>query len=329
MDASFWVPGPLVSSPHSRLPVYVDAMKVLVADDDPISRRLVEASLSRAGYEPVAVGDGAEALRRLAEPDSPRLVVLDWVMPGMDGLQVCRAIRAGNQEQYIYVLLLTSKDQQWEIVEGLDAGADDYVTKPFDLHELRARLRSGARILQLQDELVAARERLRIEATHDSLTGLLNRAATLDTLEKEVARSARDHVSLTVIMSDLDHFKNINDTYGHAAGDTVLREAARRMRASVRTYDSIGRYGGEEFLVVAPGCGKAVAAELAERLRACVCETDIAWANGAVTATVSLGVASRSHEAGAEALLRAADEALYRAKVDGRNRVVVDPASNE
>jgi len=302
-------------------------MKVLVADDDPISRRLVEASLSRAGYEPIAVGDGREALRILAGPDSPRLVVLDWLMPGMDGLEVCRAIRQRSQDQYVYVLLLTAKDQQWEIVEGLDAGADDYVTKPFDFHELRARLRSGTRILQLQDELVAARERLRVEATHDSLTGLLNRGATLDALEKEMARSARDRVAMTVIMSDVDHFKNVNDTYGHAAGDQVLKEAARRMRAAIRTYDSIGRYGGEEFLVIAPGCAVAAGAELAERLRSCVSASEIAWPNGAVTVTVSLGVAS-STSAGVAALLRAADEALYRAKLNGRNRVAIDATTS-
>jgi two-component system, cell cycle response regulator len=296
-------------------------MRVLVVDDAPISRRLVEASLSRAGYEPIMAADGAEGLLRLAEPDGPRLVVLDWLMPGMDGLEVCRAIRSGNQDRYVYVLLLTSRDQQWEIVEGLDAGADDYVTKPFDLHELRARLRSGARIVQLQDELLAAREQLRIEATHDSLTGLLNRAATLDALEREVARSGRDPVAIAVIMSDLDHFKAINDRHGHAAGDAVLKEAARRMRAAVRMYDSIGRYGGEEFLVIAPGCGVDAGVELAERLRACVCATEIPWGNGSVAVTASLGVASSAHAAGVAALLRAADEALYRAKLGGRNRV--------
>jgi len=303
-------------------------MKVLVVDDDPISRRLVEASLSRAGYEAIAVAGGVEALRRLAEPDSPRLVVLDWLMPGMDGLEVCRAIRAANQERYVYVLLLTAKDQQWEIVEGLDAGADDYVTKPFDFHELRARLRSGGRILLLQDELLAARERLRIEATHDSLTGLLNRGATLDALEKEIARSGRDPATITLIMSDLDHFKEINDTYGHAVGDLVLKEAARRMRASTRTYDSIGRYGGEEFLVVAPGCDLAAGVELAERLRACVCASQVAWASGSVAVTVSLGVASSTDATSAAGLLRSADEALYRAKLSGRNRVAVDSASD-
>jgi diguanylate cyclase (GGDEF)-like protein len=246
----------------------------------------------------------------------------------MDGLEVCRAIRQRSQDQrdqYVYVLLLTAKDEQWEIVEGLDAGADDYVTKPFDFHELRARLRSGTRILRLQDELVAARERLRIEATHDSLTGLLNRGATLDALEKEMARSTREAAATTVIMSDLDHFKEINDTFGHAAGDQVLKEAARRMRSSLRTYDAIGRYGGEEFLVIAPGCDVAAGAELAERLRACVSASHIGWANGSVEVTVSLGVAS-SMGGGVAALLRAADEALYRAKLSGRNRVAVDTA---
>ena len=164
-------------------------MKVLVADDDPIARRLVEASLQRAGYDPVTAVDGVEALRLLEPLDGPRLAVLDWLMPGLDGLSVCRAIRTARQEPYVYVVVLTGNEGHEDIVEGLDAGADDYMTKPCDLHELEARLRAGARILALQDQLADARERLRETATHDPLTGLLNRGAILETLPKESARS--------------------------------------------------------------------------------------------------------------------------------------------
>lgn len=296
-------------------------MKVLVVDDDPIPRRVVEASLRTAGYEPVLAIDGVDALRILKQPDSPRLIVLDWLMPRMDGLDVCRAIRSGQQEPYVYVLLLTGKDRHDEVVEGLDAGADDYVTKPCNLFELRARLRAGERILELQDQLVAAREQLREQATHDPLTELLNRSALLETLQRESARSSRGGGELAVIMVDVDNFKTINDSHGHLAGDAVLREIARRMRAAVRTYDSIGRYGGEEFVIVAPGCGIATARELAERLRSSVGGSEVVGPGVALTVTVSLGVAS-SASSTADDLLSAADRALYQAKANGRNCVV-------
>jgi diguanylate cyclase (GGDEF)-like protein len=223
----------------------------------------------------------------------------------------------------VYVLLLTAKNRHEEVVEGLDAGADDYVTKPCDPFELEARLRAGTRILELQDQLVNARETLRLQATHDSLTGLLNRTAVLDALQRELARSERTAAGLAVIMVDVDHFKAINDTHGHIVGDDVLRAVAGRMRSSIRTYDSIGRYGGEEFLVVAPGCGVAVARELAERLRTSVCGTAITYEDGSLDVTVSLGVAVRTG-APAGLLLRAADQALYQAKSRGRNRFEVD-----
>jgi len=298
-------------------------MKVLVADDDPLPRRLVEASLRAAGYEPVLATDGMETLRILSEPDSPRLVVLDWEMPRLDGVGVCRAIRSGRQEPYVYVLLLTSNDTQEAIVEGLDAGADDYVIKPCDLGELKARLRAAVRILKLQDDLVAAREASREQAIRDPLTGLLNRGAVLDALQKECSRSDRIGGPFGVIMIDVDHFKSINDTNGHLVGDGVLREVASRLRGSLRTYDSIGRFGGEEFLVIAPGCGAAAALELAERLRRCVCDAPIVYSGRTLTVTISLGVASGAGSPARDALLRGADEALYAAKSAGRNRFVI------
>ena len=162
-------------------------------------------------------------------------------MPQVDGLEVCRTIRRGPQEPYVYVILLTGHGQREEIIEGLDAGADDYITKPFEIQELKARVRSGARIIELQGQLIDARERLRAEAMHDSLTGLFNHAAFLDQLDKEILRARRQHTPLAVIMADLDHFKTINDRYGHLTGDSVLRETARRLRTSLRASDVIGR----------------------------------------------------------------------------------------
>ena len=243
-------------------------------------------------------------------------------MPQVDGLEVCRTIRRGPQEPYVYVILLTGHGQREEIIEGLDAGADDYITKPFEIQELKARVRSGARIIELQGQLIDARERLRAEAMHDSLTGLFNHAAFLDQLDKEILRARRQHTPLAVIMADLDHFKTINDRYGHLTGDSVLRETARRLRTSLRASDVIGRYGGEEFIVAAPGCTTGDAALLAERLRSSICDAPIEVPTGKIKVTLSLGVAAAINAS--TSLLRAADEALYRAKDAGRNRVEID-----
>jgi diguanylate cyclase (GGDEF)-like protein len=300
-----------------------DPMKVLIADDDPVSRRLLQMCLTKAGYETIVSVDGAEALAIVNGTECPRLMVLDWMMPHVDGVEICRVIRKLAQEPYIYVILLTARGRQEEIIEGLEAGADDYITKPFDLDELKARLRAGKRILDLQEQLVFAREQLRNQATHDSLTGLLNRPAILETLHREVSRSAREGTPVTVIMADLDHFKQINDTYGHVVGDDVLRESARRMLNAIRDYDSIGRYGGEEFLVIAPGCGAREATVQAERLCACVSAAPIDVAGHHILMTLSVGVAACTDRKQADDLLRIADEALYEAKNAGRNRVEV------
>ncbi len=295
---------------------------VLIADDDPVSRRLLQVSLGNAGYRVVMATDGDQALGILNEQESPRLAVLDWMMPAMDGVEVCRAIRKTAQEPYRYIILLTAKGHQTEIIEGLEAGADDYITKPFDLQELKARLRSGKRILELQEQLVTTREQLRIQATHDSLTGLFNRMAILETLDRELTRSIRENTPLAVIMVDLDHFKGINDTHGHQAGDAVLKETARRMLSSLRAYDSVGRYGGEEFLVVIPGSDMDAAVELAERLRLGVSAQPVSVDGTMISATLSLGLAVSTGEiTRPEQLLQRADEALYGAKAAGRNRV--------
>jgi diguanylate cyclase (GGDEF)-like protein len=297
---------------------------ILIADDDPVSRRLLQVSLGNAGYRVVTAADGAEAIRRWNEPDCPRLAVLDWMMPVVDGVEVCRTIRRSAREPYLYIILLTAKGHQTEIIEGLEAGADDYIVKPFDLQELKARLRAGQRILELQEQLVNAREQLRIQATHDSLTGLFNRMAILEALDREVTRSHREKKPIAVIMADLDHFKQINDTHGHQVGDAVLQETARRMSASLRAYDSVGRYGGEEFLVVVPGSDLDAAAELAERLRHGVAAEPICVAGAAISPTISLGLAvSTAATCRPEDLLHEADEALYAAKSAGRNRMEV------
>ena len=295
-------------------------MKVLVAEDEPVSRHRLQAFLSKWGYTVLIATDGADALGVLRR-ESPKLVVLDRLMPQMDGLDVCRTIRKNHAEPYVYVILLTGQDHPQEIIEGFEAGADDYITKPFAVPELEARIRTGARIVELQEQLIAAREQLRIEATHDSLTGLLNRAAFFESFEKEVSRARRYKTPLALIMADLDHFKNVNDRHGHLAGDLVLRETSRRLRAALRASDVIGRYGGEEFVVAAPACAMRDALALAERFRAGICARPIDVPNGAVTVTMSLGVAATDDMDEAERLVQVADEALYRAKESGRNKV--------
>jgi diguanylate cyclase (GGDEF)-like protein len=298
-------------------------VKVLVAEDEPVSRLRLQTFLGKWGYNVLVAPDGAEALR-LFESERPTLVVLDRMMPHLDGLDVCRTIRQKGAEPYVYVILLTAQDDTREIVEGFEAGADDYITKPFEVQELEARIRTGARIAELQEQLIAARERLRIEATHDSLTGLLNRAAFFEGFHKEIKRARRYRTPLALIMADIDHFKAINDRHGHPIGDAVLREAARRLRGSLRASDVIGRYGGEEFVVAAPDCDLRDAVALAERCRTGICSLPIVLPDEEVFVTMSLGVAATLDMDEADRLLRVADEALYRAKNAGRNKVEVE-----
>lgn len=296
-------------------------MKILIADDDLVSRRLLERTLMALGHEVTAVGDGLSATAVLLGPDGPRVAILDWMMPGTTGLEVCRLVRE-RPVPYVYILLLTTRDRREDIVAGLDAGADDFLTKPFDAFELRARLRPGERIVDLQEGLIEAREALRELSIRDSLTGLWNRRMILDQLGSELSRARRDGKPLAVAIADLDHFKRVNDSFGHATGDAVLREAAKRMRSAVRDCDFIGRYGGEEFLLVLPGCDGAAGRLVAERVRGRIAAGPVQTDEGLVPTTVSLGLAwSATAVVKSDALIDAADDALYRAKAEGRNRV--------
>jgi two-component system cell cycle response regulator len=297
-------------------------MKVLIADDSATSRILLRSALQRWGYEVVVAENGAQALEILNRPDSPSMAILDWVMPHMTGPEVCRKIRETHREPYTYILLLTSKNTKNETVEGLDAGADDYVVKPFDEHELQVRLRAGKRIVDLQTDLLRAREELRERANKDLLTMLPNRSAIATTLEHEIERCHRDRRSVGVILLDIDHFKKINDTFGHFAGDAVLRETAARLRNNIRPYDQVGRYGGEEFLVVLPNCDLEQAAVQAERMRARLGAATMKVEGEDIRVTASFGVTvSDGSEKSPDFFVRVADEALYQAKADGRNCV--------
>jgi two-component system cell cycle response regulator len=267
-------------------------VKILIADDDPVSRRVLEATLTAAGHEVIGVGDGLEAIRVNGLPDSPRMAIVDWMMPGADGLA------------------------------GLAAEADDFLRKPCDSGELLARLRSGERVLNLQQRLLDAQGELHHQATHDRLTGLPNRAMAIDQLAREIQRMRRERQPLAVAIADIDRFKSINDAHGHQAGDAVLREAALRMNAVRRPYDFIARYGGEEFLLIFPGADLRSSAIVADRVRKAVAGEPIMLDGVALRITISVGVACTA-EAGEDPgpLIHAADNALYRAKSGGRNRV--------
>ncbi|MGA8492344.1 MAG: diguanylate cyclase [Terriglobales bacterium] len=303
----------------------------LIAEDDPIFRRILESWFKKWDYRVTAVENGLTAWEVLQKEDAPQLAILDWMMPGMDGIELCRKIRSRDQGPYRYVLLLTAKDNKQDVIAGLEAGADDYLTKPFDVDELHARVRAGKRILDLQAALIHAQDDLHFAAAHDPLTGLWNRGAVFDLLGREVSRRQRSRDPLGLIMADIDYFKKINDTYGHLVGDVVLQEVTRRLAAHVRPYDVVGRYGGEEFLIVFPGCSASNLIIGAERLRQSVADHPVETTAGKVAVTISLGLAAVEQDEketlDCETFIRFADEALYAAKARGRNRVEIGPIS--
>jgi two-component system, cell cycle response regulator len=300
-------------------------MRILVADDEAMSRRLLHTTLERAGYNVIAVENGRQAVEQLCKPDGPKLALLDWVMPELDGLGVCREVRKRKEQSYVYMVLLTSKESKEDVVAGLESGADDYLTKPFDPEELKARLRTGIRILDLEDRLVEARENMRFQATHDALTSLWNRGVIMELLERELARSYREGKSTAILLGDLDHFKQVNDTYGHLAGDEALKEASRRLHSSVRSYDFVGRFGGEEFLVVLNNCDPAFSLARAEEIRKAIAQRPVQTSEGPVPVTMSFGllISQEWGDCPMEELLHEVDSALYAAKGAGRNCVKV------
>ncbi len=305
-------------------------MRILIADDDPVSCRLLDRLLQKWGYEVIAAHSGTEAWEALQAEDAPRLALLDWMMPGMDGVEICRRVRARSSQSYVYIILLTANDKVGNLVEGLESGADDYLTKPFHPQEMKARLRVGLRMLDLESNLVEARENLQFKASHDALTSILNRGAIIEALERELDRARREGSSVGILLADVDHFKIVNDTWGHLVGDEVLRAVTGRLKAEVRSYDSVGRYGGEEFLILLPGCDRAKLEAKVEQLRKAAVRTPIETSAGPVSVTISIGgmASAECPQCESNQLLRATDAALYRAKVAGRNRTDIARASD-
>jgi two-component system cell cycle response regulator len=300
-------------------------MKILVADDDRVSLRLRQRTLELSGYEVITVADGLEALEELSKPDGPRLALVDWMMPKLDGLGLCRQVRKMHSDAYVYIVLLTARETSEDIVAGLEAGADDYLTKPCQPAELKARLHTGKRVLQLEDNLVRAREEMRFKATHDALTGLWDRGAIVNLLQRALTRSLQESFPVSLLLCDVDHFKRINDVHGHVTGDEVLREVSARLVKAVRSTDSVGRYGGEEFLVILNGCPQARLEKIAEQMRMTVGGEPISTSQGSLTVTMSLGaitIDTWDDASPIELLLHEVDSALYAAKRAGRDRVM-------
>jgi two-component system, cell cycle response regulator len=298
--------------------------EILVAEDDAVYRHLLQTLLQRASFSVKTVADGLEALHAAQADDAPRLLIFDWMMPGMSGPEVCRRLRQEHSTRpYQYIILLTAKDAKTDTIAGLEAGADDYLTKPVDYQELLARLRAGMRILELEDRLLHAQKEMEYQATHDSLTGLWNRPAWKRLLVAEFERAYRNATSFAVLMVDLDHFKSVNDTYGHHAGDAILTEVGQVLQSLVRAYDHAGRYGGDEFILLAQGLSADDALQYAERVRVTLAQTTVNHEGTSLSPTVTIGVAfaERLSECAPDALVRIADRALYEAKAQGRNCV--------
>jgi diguanylate cyclase (GGDEF)-like protein len=297
-------------------------IKVLIAEDNAVSAKILQKNIYDWGYEVVLANDGKEAWTALKN-EGIKLAVLDWMMPEINGIQLCKKIREndhqGEEQKYTYIILLTARDEQKDLIKGFSAGADDYITKPFNHLELKARLKTGKRVIDLQRQLQE-------QAYRDSLTGLWNRKRMFRILDKEINRAHRNNLPMAILMIDIDKFKSINDTHGHQIGDLVLKEVANILKKSIRNYDEICRYGGDELLVILPDCNPGKTESIAERLRKNVIEHGIKDDNVTLNVTLSFGGASTESFASdvtSEVIIMAADEALLEAKNKGRNCVVL------
>lgn len=300
---------------------------LLLVEDEPTQRLLMSRMLRGAGYAVDVAENGADALAMI-KTGKYQLVLTDWEMPGMDGITLCRLVREADLPS-VYILLLTSHGAVAHAVEGLRAGANDFIRKPADATELLARLEAGRRMVSLEQSLRQANSQIEKLSVTDPLLGTFNRRYLHERLPQEAARSRRYEQPLSLVMADLDHFKKINDTYGHQSGDLVLQHAVDLARSALRVSDWIARYGGEEFVIVLPETPLLGAYAVAERMRRMCSETPVELPGTRLLVTASFGVATIDGVAAssedAEAMLRQADQALYESKRAGRNRVTCGP----
>ncbi len=296
-------------------------IRVLVAEDDLVSRMMLVSAIKKWGYEPIVVDNGKSAFEILTGDSPPLLAILDWVMPEMDGIDIIRALSKNKETIPTYIIMLTTKSEKEDVIAGLEAGADDYIRKPFDVDELWARIRVGQRTATLQKDLMETQKALEYEAIHDPLTGCLNRRGILERLKEESERSQRTGEQFCVAMCDLDYFKKVNDTYGHQTGDDVLKGFVQIIRSQLRPYDQIGRLGGEEFLIIIPNITDAYAKNTLERLNKIVQDSEIETCTGKIKITVSIGGIIINKKTDIDTIIRQVDSELYTAKEKGRNQV--------
>ena len=295
-------------------------MKILIVEDDPVSRRLLEITLGKFGYNVVVTNNGNEALEVFRDSSVPSLVISDWMMPGMDGLELCRNIRRMKKSSYTYFIILTAKGGKEDVIKGLDAGADDFLIKPFNSEELKYRVKIGERIINLEQRILKL-------ATTDSLTGVLNRRAFMERMNEEIQRAKRDGTPISLILMDIDHFKKVNDTYGHQTGDLVLQRVTDQLMDRSRAYDFVGRYGGEEFVICVRSTAdidpQAIAERMRQNIEAQKIVTDQSNKTLRITASFGVGTSRPESDDSLDALIKRTDKALYEAKKNGRNRVCV------
>lgn len=300
---------------------------ILLVEDSRTQALKFQYTLNKHGYHVIHVPNGLEALSAMLSNDIS-IVITDWIMPEMDGSELCRAIRKHDFGKYVYIFLLTARDSKNDIVEGLEAGADDYLTKPVDDNELIARLSSAERIVRLESSLKKRNHEIAMLSITDPLTQVYNRLYLNNHLPKAIKRAVRYRRPISIIMIDLDHFKAVNDQYGHQTGDAVLKACAEQMRASLRTdLDWVARFGGEEFIIVLSETDLSGATIVAERLRLMMADMMVPSESGTVKITASFGVAAWNHESPEssvtdEQMISAADRCMYKAKERGRNQTI-------
>jgi diguanylate cyclase (GGDEF)-like protein len=304
---------------------------ILVVDDDVVSRTVVEKHLTKAGFSVATASNGKEALEQFDRLFFP-IVLTDWMMPGIDGPHLCRLIREKKTDGYVFIILITARDSKTDIVSGLESGADDYLTKPIHPAELVARIKTGIRILKLEQSLKMANEEIRLLSITDPLTGCFNRGYLNERFPQELRRALRYSHPLSVVLTDIDFFKKVNDTYGHQAGDVVLKVFANCIDQQIRKkIDWVVRYGGEEFMIILPETSRSGAHSMAERLRQAVSEKKITIGDATISITASFGgtcvtFGSKKYtNTTMDDLVYLADEKLYQSKESGRNCIhIVD-----